>query len=131
MSKLTQAQFDSTYNDAAGGSFPDNTVRAITEAIVRQFAEDIKDSVIWNYPITEVTGSSTVSASGIYLYTGTGGHTLTINDSLDYVAIFNASTNSSDLTLSGEIFTSFGTTLFYGNPTRIFRWASAISKYIF
>lgn len=39
--------FESQYNDAtAGKPFQDNTTRAITEAVMRQFAKDISDSFV-------------------------------------------------------------------------------------
>ena len=44
MSQKTATQFNTIYNSSGSGSFPDNNAQAIVESIMRQFAEDIKDS---------------------------------------------------------------------------------------
>lgn len=46
MTKISRASFNTTYADSAG-TFADNTTRAISEADVRQFSEDIKDSTVF------------------------------------------------------------------------------------
>lgn len=47
MSKYDQTTFEALYNDGSVGKpFQNNTSRAITEAIIRQFAKDISDSFI-------------------------------------------------------------------------------------
>ena len=73
MSRLTVTQYDATYNEAASGSFPDNTVRAITEAIVRQFGQDLKDSFVFAYaPVTDNGATFTLSHYGKHIHRGTG-----------------------------------------------------------
>jgi hypothetical protein len=46
MSQLTKGTFETTYQNA-GGTFADNTTRQITEADIRQFADDIADSTLF------------------------------------------------------------------------------------
>jgi hypothetical protein len=47
MGQLSKATFDSTYNQSGSGSFKDNTSRDITPAVLRQFADDIADSLLF------------------------------------------------------------------------------------
>lgn len=57
MSKYDQNAFESLYNDGSVGKpFQTNTSRAITEAIMRQFAKDISDSFLYGItpPNTDV-----------------------------------------------------------------------------
>jgi len=73
MARLTETQWDSTYNDAAGGSFPDNVVRAIIEATMRQFADDSKDSFVFAYvPESSAAATLTLTTYGPKIHTGTG-----------------------------------------------------------
>lgn len=44
----TRTQFDTKYNSSGAGSFPDNNVQAIIESIMREFAEEIKLSTVFN-----------------------------------------------------------------------------------
>lgn len=46
MSQLSKATFETTYQNSSG-TFADNTTRQITEADMRQFADDIADSTIF------------------------------------------------------------------------------------
>jgi hypothetical protein len=46
MATLNKAAFETTYADAAG-TFQDNTTRQITESDLRQFSDDIADSLIF------------------------------------------------------------------------------------
>lgn len=46
MATLNKTAFDTTYGDAAG-TFADNTTRLITEGNLRQFADDIADSLLF------------------------------------------------------------------------------------
>ena len=46
MSQLSKATFETTYQNSSG-TFADNTTRQITEADIRQFADDIADSTIF------------------------------------------------------------------------------------
>lgn len=46
MSQLSKATFETTYQDASG-TFATNTTRQITEADMRQFADDIADSALF------------------------------------------------------------------------------------
>jgi hypothetical protein len=46
MSQLSKATFETTYQNSLG-TFADNTTRQITEADIRQFADDIADSTIF------------------------------------------------------------------------------------
>jgi hypothetical protein len=78
----------------------------------------------------EVTGNYAIPESGVYCYTGTGGHTMTIPDELTYVSICSESSNGSDVALSGNLPTVFGGSITYGNPALIFRWSSFLNKYI-
>jgi hypothetical protein len=45
MAQLSKSTFETTYQDA-NGTFADNTTRQITEADMRQFADDIADSAL-------------------------------------------------------------------------------------
>ncbi len=47
MSQLTKAAFDVLYNSSGSGSFLDNTSQAITASVMRQFAKDLEDSVLF------------------------------------------------------------------------------------
>ena len=133
MGVLTAAAFISKWNSR----FADNTTRDISEEDERDFATDIKDSfgnlTDLNYIFTpqEIAGNASITTSGHYVYTGTGGHTFTISDSLKLVQITNESSNGSGLTLSGNIIASFGTIMFAGNGTTNFKWTSFLSKYIY
>lgn len=104
MSRLTEAQFDAAYNDPSGGSFPNNAVRAITEAVVRQFADDINDSFVFSYTPVELIGTSSIPGPGKYTYTGnTGTLTLYAGASANYgkeVTIAHRGTNPSDVTIN-------------------------------
>lgn len=75
----------------------------------------------------EITGTSSITSSGVYYYTGAGGHTITIANSLRYVSLFHA--GSGALTVSGTINAAFAGTMYNGSPALIFRWAS--TEYIF
>lgn len=46
MSQLSKATFETTYQNSSG-TFADNTTRQITEADMRQFADDIADSTLF------------------------------------------------------------------------------------
>jgi hypothetical protein len=46
MALLDEATFNTKWADVAG-NFADNTTRDITEAIIREFAEDVKDSLVF------------------------------------------------------------------------------------
>ncbi len=46
MSALSKATFETTYQDAAG-TFADNTTRLISEGDLRQFSDDIADSLLF------------------------------------------------------------------------------------
>ena len=46
MSQLSKASFETTYQNSSG-TFADNTTRQITEADMRQFADDIADSALF------------------------------------------------------------------------------------
>lgn len=46
MSQLSKSTFETTYQDASG-TFATNTTRQITEADMRQFADDIADSALF------------------------------------------------------------------------------------
>lgn len=54
MAFIDNSTFGTTYADSSG-TFADNTVRAIVEATMRQFAEDIKDSVVWRGSSSAIT----------------------------------------------------------------------------
>lgn len=58
MTQISKATFNTTYADPAG-TFSDNTTRDVSEADLRQFAEDIKDSCLFKLDnvITKVTGT--------------------------------------------------------------------------
>lgn len=73
MSRLTETLYDATYNEVGSGSFPDNNVRAITEAIIRQFGQDLKDSFVFAYaPETNNDATFTLTHYGKHIHRGTG-----------------------------------------------------------
>lgn len=47
MSALSKATFETTYTTQPGGTFEDNTIRQISEGVMRQFADDIADSLLF------------------------------------------------------------------------------------
>jgi hypothetical protein len=47
MSALSKATFETTYTTQPGGTFEDNTSRQISEGDMRQFADDVADSVLF------------------------------------------------------------------------------------
>jgi hypothetical protein len=128
MSRLTEAQFDAAYNESASGSFPDNSTRLITEAVIRQFGQDLKDSFVFAYAPVEITGTASISKPGKYTYTG-GAGTLTLyaGASSNYgkeVTIAHRGTDPSDVTVNDSGATairliSYGevVTFYYDNIT--------------
>lgn len=123
MSRLTETQYDATYNEAASGSFPDNTVRAITEAIIRQYGQDIKDSFVFAYTPVELTGAASITTPGKYTYTG-GTATLTLyaGASSNYgkeVTIAHRGTNPSDITVNDSV----------GTPIRLISYGEVVTFY--
>lgn len=106
MSRLTETQYDATYNEAASGSFPDNTIRAITEAVVRQFGQDLKDSFVFAYAPVETTGNTSITRPGKYTHTG-GAATFTLyagssSNTGKEVTIAHRGTNPSDITVNNS-----------------------------
>jgi hypothetical protein len=64
MTQISKASFNTTYADSAG-TFADNTTRAISEADLRQFSQDIKDSVPFNLDGTDISVKVTVATGSI------------------------------------------------------------------
>lgn len=82
----------------------------------------------------EITGDFTIEEPGAYSYTGEGGHTITFANEVQFIELFNNSSNGSDVGItSTNIFgagTTFSGVATYGNPAVTFRWASFLNKFI-
>ena len=72
MTQISKTTFATTYSDA-GGTFLDNSTRLISEADMRQFAEDIKDSALFilNSPTLVALEGLATGAGKIPYSTGT------------------------------------------------------------
>lgn len=131
MSRLTTTQYNATYNEAASGSFPDNTVRAITEAVVRQFGQDLLDSFVFAYaPVTDGGATFTLSHYGPHIHSGSGGTwTLYAGSSTnDGKEVIITNKGSGNITVSNS--TGTVQTVIFPNATKRMYWDNTGNRWI-
>lgn len=107
MSELTKANFETTYANSSG-TFATNTTRAISEADMRQFADDIADSVQFkDFDLSEVIISSasvlTGNASPVTIVAAQGSNMVIVPVAFHIHLKYNSAAYATNTTFRFEI----------------------------